>query len=84
MFTTDRPSRYPSAGRISFSSPYCTPPLSEDSTPSATLTAKIIRTPMPGAAWAKLPSAKASDRKVRAARGGIRSAADSSSDAPAS
>ena len=82
MFMTDRPSRKPPGGRISFSSPNRTPPSRDVSTPSTKRIANSQPIGIPGIACAAVPAPISATSHVRAPRGGSRSAADISSVAP--
>ncbi len=83
MLSTERPSRNPSRGTISLSSPYRTPPPGAAAVPTTSRTANAAHSGSPGAAWTQAAAADSDASAVRAARGGSRSAADSRVSAPA-
>lgn len=83
MFSRERPSRNPSRGTISLSSPYRTPPPGEEAVPTTSRTANAAHSGSPGTAWTQAAPAESRARAVSAARGGSRSAADSRVSAPA-
>jgi hypothetical protein len=82
MLNSDRPRMYRSVGRISLTRPHCAPPYAELARPAASVIASRPQTGTPGMARPSAAAVNSSPRTVSVARGGIRSAMDSSVAAP--
>ncbi len=83
MLSTERPIRNPSRGTISLSSPYRTPPPADPAAPTTSSTAKAPHSGSPGTACTQAATADSRASALSVARGGSRSAAESSVSAPA-